>query len=610
MDADSKTLQECESAGHDGGTRSVADLWPQRKRKSRPRTLIFALAVSSLLCSRIEAAAAELTATSSEPTPNADQTTVADGFNKAVALARKLNFIADNWAFFTTPSPNGLGWPSAQSDPRCPSSTQDLSPGYLAAIQNRCAYYSRDYVHQATGAYYLGYYEQNYQMADHFVTPLHDNGGVKAPYWAIGANGKIYEQNDESPAPFEIGENIAKMYRLTADNRYLGVDFTNYTNNINNGFTNVSNNKYINSDGFRMARVQNGEAATYNEFVHDRGNNLPTNLAILLGGDMASSEIAYYRAISAYTALKSASDTTNVTNKYDTLSNNFNANWYLSNSSHFSVGLVGTTDNTYDSSNYNSLNYYDYYAQEPNIFPLYKGVITDSARLASQANYVDTQSENLYRTKGDLAYPGIESHTYLPTAFYNANQRDTAWKWLTRLAKWQVDHGNNTYPEVAFAMVSDVITKVLGVDYDAPNSVLSTLSGLPPTFTKGNFVKVDNIPIYNKQKNVTINVAVTQKVLDANGMTETDLGFDTDLATVASNQGFHWAPGFRNAGTNTHCTVTRTFANGSSDSLTYSLRPNSATGISTCVDSSNIGIWVYTGDSNSNVRSLAAVLAP
>ncbi|MCU9953587.1 hypothetical protein OEJ37_09480 [Burkholderia sp. BKH01] len=550
----------------------------------------------------------ELTAHASSSDSANSAAALATAFNQAVVEARKLNFVADNWTFFSTPQPAGLGWPSASSDARCPSSAQDLQPGYLAGLQNRCAYYSRDYVHQATGAYYLGFYEQNYQMADHFVKLMHDNGGAMAPYWAIGANGTVYEQNDESPAPFEIGENIARMYRLTADSRYLGADFTNYTNNLNNGFTNVGSNSYVNAEGFRMARAQtNGEAATYNEFVYDRGNNLPSNLVILLGGDMAASEIAYYREVSAYPSLLAQGDATNMTTRFGTLSTNFNGDWYLPAVQHFSVGLVGTTSTTYNASNYQSLQYYDYYAQEPNLFPLYKGVITDSGKLANQANYVDTQSEALYQAHG-LAYPGIESHTYLPTAFYNANQPDTAWKWLTRLASWESGQGVTGYPEVAFAMISDVITKVLGLEFDAPNKKLVTLARLPSSFQAGNNVAVNNIPLYFHDGGNTITVkAGIAQTMTANGTIETDFTYDSDPVAQPVS-GFHWIVKFPSKGSNTQCKVVQTWANGTQSTGYYALTSDS-NGVPTCGGSDGSGIWMSTGDPNWSVTKIAVTLS-
>jgi hypothetical protein len=88
------------------------------------------------------------------------------------------------------------------------------------------------------------------------------------------------------------------------------------------------------------------------------------------------------------------------------------------------------------------------------------------------------------------------------------------------------------------------------------------------------------------------------------------MAFATDLAQVPYNQGFHWAPGFVNVGANQHCQITSTFTNGSQRVDIDSLVTNSTTGVSTCVDVSGVGIWVFTGAPSYDVNSMAVTLAP
>ncbi len=524
---------------------------------------------------------------------------LANGFNQAVAEARSLDFTNANYQHFVN-----LGWPS--SDVRCAQST--MKSAYLASIPNRCAYYSRDYVHHASGAYFLGMYEQNYQMAFHFATLYHTDI-VNAPYWAIGADGNQYEQNDKSPAPFELGENIANMYRLTGDSRYVGNAFTNYINSINNQFSNTESRKYINADGFRMARRNHGEDATYNEFVGNAG--VPTTVDIVLGGDMAAAEIAYYRNVSKYPALKASSDATDIAGKYAALSSNFNAHWAnVNGGDHFAVALTGVAGTFYTSTNYQDLSYYDHYAEEPNLFPLYKGIITDPSKLAAQANYVDTNAESRYQTRfaqdpnRGLDSPGIESHTYLPTAFYNANKPDIAWKWLTRLAARQVFENGNVYPEVSFALVSDTITKVLGVDFDAPGNSLVTMANLPSAFKAGDYVKVSNIPIHTS--NFTLTLGVTQS-LDANGNMSTRIDFQQDPSLTAKGV-LNWVPRFRTANGN-HCLVTKTYRAKTPWNYTFSLLYDAATNTYACNAPWGI-FWLPAHDDSVTMTSTTVTIVP
>ncbi|MBF3806459.1 hypothetical protein ISG08_25905 [Burkholderia pseudomallei] len=651
MNAGSKRFQHVASSKSSGNAETASNSRTKGSARFKPKALVVAMSVSGLLFGYQGEVFAELTAISSEPTPATDQGNLASGFNAAVTEARSLVFNQTNYTRLWNENPSWAtnNWPDGKtlSCPN-PNTNPTLSPGYLASLYDRCAYYSRDYVHQATGAYYLGLYDENYTMANKFATTYHENGGVNAPWWAISVIGKPYEQRDELPAPFELGENIANMYRLTADNRYLGQDFQNYISQMTsyvkaNSTVGSTTGTSLNPDGFRMARTQNGETASYNEF-------LPDNMQLLLGGDLAASQIAYYRAIKDNPTLiaKALSDnpslrSTYFSDNYRNLASKFDQNWYITSTTsnpsttcaspysppsafspfipHFAVGQVGTPGTFYSSNsnpNYSSLTYDDAYIREPNIFPLYKNIITDSSKMDNQARYIDQLEEaNYVCANKQLDKPGIEYHTYLPTSFYNASMPDKAWKWLTRLAKWQSSStkrdsqgniiGYNAYPEVSFVLISDTITKVLGLDYDAPNSVLSTKSGLPSSFAPGNYVTIKNIPIYNKAKNTTINVDVTQKI-NSNGATQTDLAFVTDLSTVAFNQGFHWAPKFYNPTGNQYCKITRTYRNGGSDNTFVNVMTDSTTKISTCQDGTNIGIWVYTGQ-GANISSYSATLS-
>ncbi len=567
------------------------------KRKSRPvfrrNSLLSAMAISGVLCGGA-AFGAEMTASASNV-----GAVLAAGFNQAVAEARTQDFTNANYQHFVD-----VGW--SATDYRCNQAT--MKPAYLATIPNRCAYYSRDYVHQSAGAYFLGMHEQNYQMAYHFATLFHTDI-LNAPYWAIGADGNQYEQNDKSPAPFELGENIANLYRLTGDSRYLGADFKNYLNGLNNQFSNTENRRYVSKDGFRMARRNHGEDATYNEFVGNDG--VPASMDIVLGGDMAAAEIAYYRNVAQYPAMKTSTDTTDFAAKFTTLSANFNAHWAnVGGTDHFAVAMTGQAGTDYSAQNYSKLSYYDHYAEEPNLFPLFKGIITDPTKLAAQANYVDDNAERMYQIRAandpnhGLDSPGIESHTYLPTAFYNANKPDIAWKWLTRLAARQSLDRGSAYPEVSFVLISDIITRLLGVDFDGPGNKLVTAATLPSAFKAGDFVKVSNIPIHTRS--YTVNIGVSQG-LDANGSMSTRLDFQQDPSAQAKGV-VQWTPRFRTVNGN-HCLVTKTYKAKSPWSSTFSLLYDAASNTYSCNAPWGI-FWLPAHDGSVTMTSTTVTVVP
>jgi len=608
MNKGAAKLKKHGNHGRHHRTTMVAGLQPQSSSRFQKKGLLLALAISGIFYGG-SAAAQELTASSSSVAAG-----LVGGFNQAVAEARKMDFTNANYNFLSTLGNWSSIRPNYPDDPnQCSQAT--MKTGYFAGLFNRCAYYSRDYVHHAIGAYYLGMYEQNYQMAYNFVTQHHDDvisstDIVTAPYWAIGLDGRKYEQRDESPAPFEIGENIANMYRLTGDARYLGSAFQNYISNINNNFSNTQNGKYISGnlngdnvhDGFRIARRDRGEDGTYNEFPANSG----VQFDIVIGGDMAASEIAYYRNVSNYPALKASTDSTDMAAKFNKLSSYFNSYWNnVNGTGHFAVARTRAT--TSSSSDFSNLTYFDQYAEEPNLFPLYKGIITDANALANQAVYVDSQAESLYQAKNaqdhvtnGLNSPGVESHTYLPTAFYNANKPDLAWKWLSRLAAWQVSGGNTTYPEVSFAMISDTITKVLGLDFNASTNNLVTLAeNLPSAFKSGDYIKVSNIPIHTS--NYTVHVGVKQALDAATGRPAITLDYAKDPYAQAGF-GVHWLPRFK-SNYGSHCNVFTTYANNVTQTNTYNLVWDGSNRTYTC-NGDNGGIYLYANDPNYTVTSM------
>ena len=67
---------------------------------------------------------------------------------------------------------------------------KDYLPSYWAGYHDRTAFYIRDFVHQAAGAEYLGYHEENYQMMRCFVEGACADTGWYAP-WALNFDGSF-----------------------------------------------------------------------------------------------------------------------------------------------------------------------------------------------------------------------------------------------------------------------------------------------------------------------------------------------------------------------------------------------------------------------------------
>ena len=105
---------------------------------------------------------------------------------------------------------------------------KDYLPSYWAGYHDRTAFYIRDFVHQAAGAEYLGYHEENYQMMRCFVEGACADTGWYAP-WALNFDGSLYYMDTpnhrrfvrELTAQYELVETICKLYFLSGDSRYL-----------------------------------------------------------------------------------------------------------------------------------------------------------------------------------------------------------------------------------------------------------------------------------------------------------------------------------------------------------------------------------------------------
>lgn len=569
-------------------------------------------------------------ATSNEPAPTAtDQAKLADGFNASVNEATKLVFSDANYSWLssqgwsTDTATDPFGNPVDCSQASMDSALANGGNGYLASIANRCAYYSRDFAHYLTGAYYMGYSAQNLNMAQHFAENLHQNSGLGMPYWAFGTNGKAYEQRDEQPAVFEIGQSLMTLYKLTGDQALVTTPLKNYIDYINNQYwTNTywNNLPYQNADGFRLSRNQTGETGTYNEFAYDPVEKqfIPSGDDIFLGADSAATEVAYYCQLAQHPEfLLDPTTQSQYANRCSTLQANFNSHWWAG--SHLYAALAGTQGTVYTTANASGLSYIDGYVEEPNIFPLYKNVVTYWQNAENQADFIDTNAEAKYTNNNHNYTPGIESFTYLPSAFFNVgdgsvSRYDDGWKWLRRLANTQVNNANyspdgyaRTYPEVPFVMIADTITKIIGLDFDGVHNSFTTLPRLPSNFGTSNYLTVHHVPLYSNGANgsYTLPVDITVKKVDNTNGSAIQLAFtSTKPWQVTGYSGsLTWTPHFPAAIAATSCAINITYDDGTTSTNYYSATQANSSGY-TC-SSPTISIPVGTSASQHIAKIVA-----
>ena len=397
-----------------------------------------------------------------------------------------------NWAankidqFVVTGTKNGI---INKSESGSGTIGNDYIPSYWAGYFDRTAFYSRDFVHQATGAQIAGLADENYSMFSAFAKECNE---ARQWYtvWALNFDGSVYtldyrNENNfvrEIPAQFELVEKAYKQYLWSGDERYIK-DETLWA-----FYTNVMTNYVDTHDGNENGVAQevgtgifNG-SATYNE----RGGR-----QVIEAGDSIGSQ---YQATLAYAGMLKARGEAEEAEiwyqKAADLKKYFNETWSV-------------TDNM--SSEYvcawgpNGERYSDFSKETSWFIPL---------KMISEAGerndaYIDFILENLGNGIGttNTAPANIEAYTYIPDMLFLYNRSDDAWKWMEYIASVKdnahekVSQGTNgDYPEISFTYISHTIEGMMGVEPDAGEGFVATSPRLPQEVpdAKAKYMQIGN----------------------------------------------------------------------------------------------------------------------
>lgn len=346
-------------------------------------------------------------------------------------------------------------------------------PSYWAGYYDRTAFYTRDFVHQATGAQIAGLSKENYSMFEAFAKECTE---ARKWYtvWALNFDGSVYnlDYNDENsfvrevPAQFELVEKAYKQYLWSGDKRYIeNEDLWNF-------YTNVMT-KYIEThdqNGNGVAQevgtgIFNG-SCTYNE----RGRQ------VIEAGDAIGSQ---YQATLAYAGMLKArgqeKESREWYEKAAKLRKYFNEEWSKDDNAQSSyVCAWGPNGEKYSD-----------FSKETSWFIPLKMISEPGER---NDKYIDFLLENLGDGIGtvDTAPRNIEAYTYIPDMLFLYNRSDDAWKWMKYIASVKDEPHerpsqgtNGDYPEISFTYVSHVIEGMMGVDPNAGESRVATSPRLP-----------------------------------------------------------------------------------------------------------------------------------
>lgn len=366
------------------------------------------------------------------------------------------------------------------SAPTAPwAAPRDYGAAFWAGYHDRTAYYIRDFVHHATGAALLGMYEELYQMYHTFAASAKEETGWYA-LWAFNFDHSVYYMDTPDPhrfvreitAQFELVETGYRLFLWTGDRRYIdNPEIACFADHIMTDFIDRQ-------DGV-LRRKKNGipegkgdifkGSATYNE----RG---------FCAVEAADSIAALYAARCCYTEILrlrgQANSARQEAEKARALQRYFNNQWSR---------IPGKSAYCYaiDKWGFKHYRWHKHrgkiYGAETLEFIALKNLSTPGIRNNRLLDYID-QKQSDPRTRVE----NIESLTYLPDLFFANGQPDRAWRYMQEiLSKKDLPHehksqgANGDYPEIAFTIVAQILTGIVGLQPDPDTGALLVHPQLP-----------------------------------------------------------------------------------------------------------------------------------
>lgn len=425
-------------------------------------------------------------------------TVTAEEAEKKVVVRSSNKYLEDtfNWAaqkqrqFVMTGKTGPINVPQASGQ------TAEYIPSYWAGYYDRTAFYTRDFVHQATGGQIAGLEEENFSMFKAFAKECTEERQWYT-VWALNFDGSIYTMDyhnansfvREVPAQFELVEKAYKQYMWSGDRRYIEDEtLWNFYTNV---MTKYADSHDANANGVVQevgTGIFNG-SCTYNE----RGRH------IIESGDAIGSQ---YQATLAYAAmLEERGDTSGSKEWYqkaEELKKYFNEEWSVSDK----------MDSEYVCAWGPNGEKYSDFSKETSWFMPMKLITEPGERNDA---YIDFVLENLGEGIGDpniTTEPNnLEAYTYIPDMLFPYNRSDDAWKWMKYITSIKdepherpIQGTNGDYPEISFTFVSHTIEGMMGVEPDAANNFIATVPRLPQEVPD---VTADHIDIADSELSLT-----------------------------------------------------------------------------------------------------------
>jgi len=344
-------------------------------------------------------------------------------------------------------------------------------PSYWGGYNSRTAFYSRDICHQVVGGHLLNLRLENYTMLREFAkTSTPERKWY--PLWALNFDGSLFKLDHRSdsdfvreiPAAFELVDKAYRLYLWTGDSNYIEDEVLwSYYKHIVNEFVSLHDIRIPNgvAEGDGSGDIFRG-SSTFNE---------EWGIPLVEAGDGIACQ---YKAFEAFAMMAKARNNQELYYEYkdkaEKLRIYYNTTWAVKPGERNLVRGYNMKGEALTN-----------WGKENSWFMLMKGIAAPSDQTESYLDFIDKSASS---KKGRPS--NIEARSYLPETFFNNNRIEQGWKWMED----QIDNidiqfpvskttGDGNYPEVSFVLVSNVIEGLMGVDPDAPDHKLATISRLP-----------------------------------------------------------------------------------------------------------------------------------
>ncbi len=342
---------------------------------------------------------------------------------------------------------------------------------YWAGYTWRTAFYSRDYCHQAPGAHLLGLQNENLAMLKAFAATSTARRKWY-PLWALNFDGSPFKLDwggdhsfvREVPAVFELVEQCHRQYLWTGNPAYVKDPILwNFCTKAVTEFIELHDTLLPNgvAEGDGSGDIFRG-SATYNEI----------RSPLIEAGDGIASQ---YQALVAYSRLLAARGESEASRvfgaKAEKLKAFFNTQWGVKK----------------DAEPY--VRGYDVRGQILTDFGLENSWFMPMKFITEPSPKTDAYLDFIAQAVASTGKPeNLEAISYLPGVFFPYNRVETAWRWL----EYIIHQPDREYPEISYTLIGHVVEGLLGVEPNAPEHSLLTVSRLPRALAD---VGVQNIPL-------------------------------------------------------------------------------------------------------------------